>query len=183
MQECVRTINFALCMSKITESVSLTVPLGTDSQNWRAAGSPRVFPHLEYIVSPTISTWWPLRNDWLKDFNLCLFLQSNLPYHTSAILAAAIDTFSLRYRLRSVTDRLSDLVDPMRRYGRSVSCCSVGLPFGIKEGDNLLNTLEKWEGPFWTSITPHCTPDMEDINQRIWMQSVVLRGIPQSRVR
>lgn len=157
IQECVRTINFALSLPKVAESVSLTVPLGLDSQNWRAAGPPRVFPHLEY--------------------------NPNSMYHTSAILAAAIDTFSLRYRLRSGTERLSDLVDPMRRHGRSVTCCSIGLPFGIREGDTLLNTLEKWEGPFWTSITPHCTPDMEDINQRIWMQSVVLRGIPQSRLR
>lgn len=106
-----------------------------------------------------------------------------MPYHTSAILASAIDTLSLRYRLKNNSDSLSDFVNPMRRNNRSVSCCSMGLPFGIKEGETLVSTLEKWEGPFWTSITPHCDPDMEDINQRIWMQSVVLRGVQNSRLK
>ncbi|KAJ1530772.1 hypothetical protein ONE63_005625 [Megalurothrips usitatus] len=157
IQECVRTINFALSLQKMCDLASLVVPLGTDSTNWRSAGPARVFPHLEY--------------------------NSTLPYHTSAILASAIDTFTLQYRLKTGFDRMSDLVDPMRRNGRSVASCSMGLPFGIKEGENLFSALEKWEGPLWTSITPHCNPDMEDINQRIWMQSVVLRGIPQTRLK
>lgn len=157
IQECVRTVNFALSLQKVSELVSFVVPLGTDSTNWRSAGAPRTFPHLQYNASS--------------------------PYHTSAILASAIDTFSLRYRLKTGSDRMSDMTDPMSRHGRRVACCSLGLPFGIQEGGNLLHTLETWEGPLWTSITPHCDPDMEDLTKRLWMQSVVLRGIPQSRLR
>ncbi|KAK3913705.1 Protein misato [Frankliniella fusca] len=157
LQECIRTVNFALSLQKVSELASFLVPLGTDSKNWRSVGPPRTFPHLKY--------------------------DSSSPYHTSAILATAIDTFSLRYRLRNGSDRMSDMIDPMRRHGRSVACCSLGLPFGIKEGDNLLHTLETWEGPLWTSLTPHCNPDIEDLNHRLWMQSVVIRGIPQKRLR
>lgn len=51
IQTCMRTINFALSLQKVSDLASLVVPLGTDAVSWRNAGSSRVFPHLEYNVS------------------------------------------------------------------------------------------------------------------------------------
>ncbi|XP_069672251.1 protein misato homolog 1 [Periplaneta americana] len=149
----IRMLNLTLGFHCLSEHSSLFVPLCTGSSGWRQPGPPRVFPHLLYDKS--------------------------LAYHSSAILAAALDTLTLRYRLKTgVSSRLSEMCDTLNRVGRRVAVASLGLPFSMEYDSYLLDTLEKWEGPLWQTLSPSC--DLE--NDRIWCQSVVLRGVPEPKL-
>jgi len=115
---------------------------------------------------------------------LCLFvLQNRLQYHTSAIIASALDTITLRHRLRKNPCHLSDLVDPMSLLGRRVASASLALPLPIRTDSFLLDTLESWYGPLWTSLTPRCKADPDCIQDKVWMQSVVIRGVTDSQLK
>lgn len=67
----------------------------------------------------------------------------------------------------------------MSRLGRRAIAGSLQLPFPIAD-NYLFNLLETWEGPYWQSLTPSCTLDKEG---DMWMQSIVLRGIPENKLR
>ncbi|XP_067002875.2 protein misato homolog 1 isoform X2 [Anabrus simplex] len=149
-----RVINLTLLFSKLAEHSSLFVPLSVASLGWRKPGPPREFRYLRY--------------------------NNSLPYHSSSILAMALDTLTLRYRLRASPHFLmGEMCHDLSRLGRRAAAASLGVPFAMHSDAFLLETLENWEGPLWQSLTPNCSLE-ED---RIWMQSVVLRGIPQSRLR
>lgn len=68
----VRTINTILTLDALCGESCLTVPLCTGTQGWRQPGAKRIFKYLNYNH------------------------ESN--YHTSAILAAALDTLTMSYR-------------------------------------------------------------------------------------
>jgi hypothetical protein len=96
------------------------------------------------------------------------------------VLAAALDTATLRYRLNDGTRaRLSDMTDALSVHGRKAAVASLGLPFAIGRDAYLQDTLEKLEGPLWQSVSPSCSLE----NDRIWIESVVLRGVPERRLR
>ncbi|PSN51241.1 Protein misato [Blattella germanica] len=154
VKDSIRAINLALGFHSLAEHSSLFVPLSLGSSGWREPGPPRLFPHLLYNRS--------------------------LSYHSSAILAAALDTMTLRYRLKDgQPSRLCEMTDVLSRLGRKAAVASLGLPFAMERDAFLLDTLEKWEGPLWQTLSPSC--DLE--NDRIWLQSVVLRGIPEGKLR
>lgn len=99
--------------------------------------------------------------------NLCLFnsggfvivwwLQAKLPYHSSAILAAALDTMTLMYRLKGNDLSLPDLCADLGANGRKVACAGLCLPFSLNSDADLIDCLDKWEGPLLKSITPQCS--------------------------
>jgi hypothetical protein len=60
-----------------------------------------------------------------------------------------------------------------------MAVASLGLPFAMEYDAYLLDTLEKWEGPLWQTLSPRCNVE----NDRIWIQSVVLRGVPELKLR
>lgn len=105
--------------------------------------------------------------------------QPDLPYHTSAIVASALDTVSLLYRLRSSLDRLSDLTLRLVQGGRVAGALSLRLPLTLSPASTLLDTLESWEGPLTQSLTPL---PVSDSHSGLWLQSLVLRGLPESRL-
>nr|CAD7204007.1 unnamed protein product [Timema douglasi]CAD7397703.1 unnamed protein product [Timema poppensis] len=153
-QDSCRVLNLMFCLQNVSEHCSLFAPLCLGSKGWRQPGPPRTFPHLLYDAS--------------------------LAYHSSAILATALDTITLRYRCReSSASGLAELCDELSRHGRRAAATSLGLPFAMKPDGFLLDTLETWQGPLWQSLSPNCLLE-ED---RIWMQSVVLRGITPNRMR
>lgn len=151
--DCIRAINTALLFPKLNEHSSLFVPICLGSSGWKQPGAAREFPHLKYNI--------------------------NSPYHTSAILAAALDSTTLSYRMRGNNGTLAELCSCLARVGRTAAAASVGIPFPIPEGATLLSMLEQWEGPLWQSLTPACSLN----DDRIWVQSVVLRGISQDKLR
>lgn len=154
LQDTIRTVNTVLAFSKLSELGSLIVPLSIGTTGWRNPGPPRKLPMLAY--------------------------NAELPYHTSAILAVALETVSLPYRMKSSSaTHLSDICQGLSQLGRKFAAASVSLPFCMKDDAFLLDTLENWEGPLWESLTPNCSLQEE----RIWLQSVVLRGIPQSKLK
>ena len=56
--------------------------------------------------------WWT----WLVNF----FYQANLPYHTSAILAASLDNMTLPYRLLSCSSHMRQMTASLTPLGRKV---------------------------------------------------------------
>nr|XP_023030368.1 protein misato [Leptinotarsa decemlineata] len=148
----VRMLNVALSFNEFTENSSLLVPLSVGSTGWRQPGLKREFRNVVY--------------------------DPKLPYHSSALLATALETFSMKYRLKSSGFALADLSADLNQGGRKVAAASLCLPFPLKEGGDLLECLDKWEGPLFQSITPNCTIG----NYRV-MQHVALRGIAEERLK
>lgn len=105
-------------------------------------------------------------------------MQYKYLYHSSAILAAALDTFTLKHRLKSTDFRLIDLCVDLSPHGRKAACASLCLPFSLNEDADLIDCLDNWEGPLSQSITPQCTIGTERV-----MQHITLRGVPEDRLK
>ncbi|KAI4466956.1 mitochondrial distribution regulator misato [Holotrichia oblita] len=152
IKDSIRVINSALSFTDLAESSSLFVPLCTSKDGWRQPGLKREFNHVQY-------------ND-------------KLMYHTSAILASALDTITLKYRLREGHYSLSDLCADLNLHNRKLAAASLCLPFSFNEGADLIECLDNWDGPLTQSITPRCT-----IGTDRMMQLITLRGIPEDRLK
>lgn len=149
IKDSLRVLNIALGFSSLAERSSLFVPLSVGSTGWRQPGPKRNFNHLIYDVSFATGRLIYL----LIDFSL----QHTSSFQSSAILATAIDTFSLQYRLKGGGYSLSDLCRDLSPQGRKLAAASVCLPFSINEGDYLLDCLDNWDGPLTRTITPNCS--------------------------
>ncbi|KAG8171034.1 hypothetical protein JTE90_005176 [Oedothorax gibbosus] len=102
----------------------------------------------------------------------------NLMYHTSAVLAAAIETLTSAYRLRSMKFSMWDITSAMSTYGRKLVSSSTSLPFPLAE-NTYLNAMVQGDHPdyYMTSLTPFYKPKTE----KTLFQSAVLRGIPVNK--
>lgn len=100
--------------------------------------------------------------------------QNHLDYHSSAILAAAIDTFSLGYRSRVDCSSINRLCTRLTPLGRKAVAASIQLPLGFEIKSNLLDYLLTAKLPLWQPISPQCTTDMSV------SQTINLRGITQN---
>ncbi|KRT83091.1 hypothetical protein AMK59_4292, partial [Oryctes borbonicus] len=152
INDSLRVINFTLSFLDLAEHSSLFAPLCTNKDGWRQPGIKREFNHVQY-------------ND-------------KLMYHTSAILASALDTFTLRYRLKASQYTLSDLCADLSLHNRKLAAASLCLPFSFNEGADLIECLDNWDGPLSKSITPNCS-----IGTDRMMQVITLRGIPEERLK
>lgn len=149
----VRVLNTALCYKSIGEHSSLFSPLCTGESGWPQIGNKRQFSNLSY--------------------------NPNLDYHSSSILATALDTISLRYRQKEYpTSAMSDLCADLNKLGRKAAAATLSLPFPMSAGKDLIDILDDHEGPLWTSLTPSC-----DVFLDKSMQSLVLRGIDEGRLK
>lgn len=149
----VKVVNTALCWQHIGEHSSLYSPLSCGQVGWPFAADLRKFENITY--SP------------------------ELKYQSSAILATALDTLSLRYRTKKYPGAsLSDLCADLNKLGRKAAATSLSLPFPMKMKMDLIDVLDEFEGSLWTSLTPSC-----DISMDNNMQSIALRGIPEDRIK
>ncbi|KAL6443045.1 hypothetical protein ACFW04_002793 [Cataglyphis niger] len=149
----IKIVNTALCWKYIGEYSSLYSPLSCGQVGWPFAADPRKFSNITY--SP------------------------ELKYHSSAILATALDTLTLRYRTKKYPNAtLSDLCADLNKLGRKATAVSLTLPFPMKVKMDLIDILDEFEGPLWTSLTPSC-----DISMDNNMQSIALRGISEDRIK
>ncbi|KAG7201912.1 hypothetical protein KM043_004623 [Ampulex compressa] len=149
----IKVVNTALCWQNIGDCSSLYSPLCCGQKGWPQVGDARCFDHLTYNLEQR--------------------------YHTSAILATALDTLSIRYRRKEYPNVvLSDLCADLNKLGRKAAATSLSLPFPMTVKRDLIDVLDDFEGSLWSSLTPSC-----DITMDKNMQSIVLRGIPEDRLK
>lgn len=149
----IKIVNTALCWQHIGEYSSLYSPLSCGQVGWPFGAGPRTFDNMTY--------------------------RPELRYHSSAILATALDTLTLRYRTkRYPTASLSDLCADLNKLGRKAAATSLSLPFPMRIKTDLIDVLDDLEGAPWTSLTPSCDVPTDDN-----MQSIALRGVPEDRMK
>jgi len=94
-QQHYKILNYALSIAQLSEHSSLLIPISTVCNPWdKDAGSPRVFPHLIYDLTRS--------------------------YHTSAIIASAMDTAMLPCCLDTNPCHMWDMTLPLTSLGRKV---------------------------------------------------------------
>lgn len=147
-----RVVNLAFTYMNLFENSSLFVPMSCGEKGWRKPGNKREFFNLNY--------------------------NSELNYHSSAILATALDTLSLGYRLKKNGFTLADLCSDMTGYGRKMAAAYLGLPFYMQQKHDLIEHLDNLDFPLWTPITPICKLAKEKL-----FQYVTIRGIPENRLK
>lgn len=154
MSDSIRVVNSALAFSQLIEQASLFIPLSTQDRVWRQLGSARQFPSIQY-----------------KNDNL---------YETSAILASYLDTISLRYRLKDapMSNTLAGFCGDMNNYGRKFAAAAFSLPYSMQYNMDLIDCLDKLEGPLFSQLTPNCKVGSDYV-----IQSLCVRGIPSDRLK
>ncbi|KAL8570766.1 hypothetical protein ACOMHN_006916 [Nucella lapillus] len=153
IQRATRILNSALCVGHCCPDSSLYLPLSLASSLWRNLGAPRTFPHLAY--------------------------KSDLAYHSTAVLAATLDTMTLPIRRESSPVGLSDLTAGLSSVGRKVASLHTSLPFPMLEQETFVDTLmSEREEHIWHSLTPGVSPQSSPTSQ-----SCVVRGIPSDRIK
>lgn len=152
LNDSVRVINLALSFNQFNTNSSMFVPLSVGSKGWRQPGPEQKFNNLKY--------------------------NHTLPYHSSAILAAALDTITLKHRVKNSSFTLKDLIADLTRNERKAGAASIQIPFQIQENSDLLEFLDNWKGPLYQSITPSC-----NLGIRRLMQHITLRGIKEEKLK
>ncbi|XP_077697596.1 protein misato homolog 1 isoform X3 [Eretmochelys imbricata] len=99
---------------------------------------------------------------------------ASLNYHSSAILATALDTLSAPYRLHSSQFSMVQLADAFNSSGRKVVAAGAAVPFPMAYGQSLPDALCSYQLAVpWTPLSS-CG---ERKDSCCFAQSVVLRGI------
>lgn len=104
--------------------------------------------------------------------------RQDLMYHTSALLASALDLFTLPYRLQNKPSSLHDLATLLSYYGRSVAAAGLKLPLPIERGGNEFSSIEKLTENLFDSLTPY----VEIMPEKIDVQSVTLKGLGKNQI-
>ncbi|XP_067878963.1 protein misato homolog 1 isoform X2 [Heterodontus francisci] len=149
VKEIYRLLNSVMGIVHLSSRSSIFCPM---SLNRNVLGrkriSPVTFPHVMYDAS--------------------------LNYHSSAILATALETLTIPYRLQSSTVSLTQLSDALNLSGRKVITASASVPFPMRDTDTLPDVLcsQQTELP-WIGLSP-CG---EFKDARCFAQSVVIRGV------
>ncbi|XP_059052386.1 protein misato [Achroia grisella] len=152
LKDSTRLVNIALSIQELSEHASLFVPICTGDKGWRKPGSPRAFDHLNY--------------------------DPQLYYHSSSLLAAALDSLGQKYRHKSNFYTMSDICADMSGYGRKMAAASLGIPFAINESEYLIDYLNNTTKPIFTALTPSCKIATDKI-----FQLVTVRGIPENYLK
>nr|XP_006001695.1 PREDICTED: protein misato homolog 1 [Latimeria chalumnae] len=151
-KEVYRLINTVLGIVQLSSQSSLFCPLSLNSNLGRQTLPPTSFPHVNYDAS--------------------------LNYHTSALLATALESMTLPYRLHSASVTMSQLAEALTFSGRKVVTSWASVPFPMKDGDSLPDALCSYQAMApWKPLSP-CGGLKES---RCFAQSVVLRGAEKQR--
>ncbi|XP_036609639.1 protein misato homolog 1 isoform X1 [Trichosurus vulpecula] len=147
-----RLFNTALGLVNIAAHSSLVCPLSLGGGLGLRPEPPVTFPHLRYDVT--------------------------LPYHSSALLATALDTITVPYRLCSSPISMMHLADMLTFSGRKVVTAGASIPFPVAPGHSLPDTLAQFGGTIpWTPLSACGEPS----GTHYFAQSVVLRGVDKTR--
>ena len=147
-----RIINSALAYNAASAHSSLFVPASLATGLWRVMEPLTEFPNLSY---------------------------KSIAYHTSAILASAIDTASVPYRLETNPCMMADITHSFNAQGRKMAALCMSMPFPVSADSSLVDVLASYDTTFpWKPLTPHFKTDHIPL-----MQSVVMRGITEDFVK
>ncbi|XP_028683929.2 protein misato homolog 1 isoform X4 [Macaca mulatta] len=106
-----------------------------------------------------------------------LHYDATLPFHCSAILATALDTVTVPYRLCSSPVSMVHLADMLSFCGKKVVTAGATIPFPLAPGQSLPDSLMQFGGATpWTPLSACGEPS----GTRCFAQSVVLRGIDRA---
>ncbi|XP_032089800.1 protein misato homolog 1 isoform X2 [Thamnophis elegans] len=147
-----RLMNTVLGIVRLSSQSSLFCPLSLNGSLGLKPGSPVALPYLHY--------------------------EPSLDYQTSAILATALDTLTIPYRLQTSDMTISNLTETLNFSGRKVAEASVAMPFSMAEDQSLPEALYNQQ-----PSTAWC-PLSSGGNRRdagCFAQSVVLRGISKQQ--
>ncbi|XP_062963115.1 protein misato homolog 1 isoform X4 [Cynocephalus volans] len=146
-----RLLNTAFGLVHLTAYSSLVCPLSLGGSLGLRPEPPVNFPYLHY--------------------------DATLPFHCSAILATALDTVTVPYRLRSSPVSMVHLADMLSISGKKVVTAGATIPFPLVPGQSLPDTLMQLGGATpWTPLSACGDPS----RTRCFAQSVVLRGIDRA---
>ncbi|KAF6075256.1 misato mitochondrial distribution and morphology regulator 1 [Phyllostomus discolor] len=146
-----RLLNTAFGLVHLSAQSSLVCPLSLGGSLGLRPDPPVNFPHLRYDAS--------------------------LPFHCSAILATALDTVTVPYRLHSSPVSMVQLADMLTFSGRKVVTAGAAIPFPLVPSQSLPDALAQLGGTTpWTPLS--ACGDM--CGTRCFAQSVVLRGLDRA---
>ncbi|XP_034793065.3 protein misato homolog 1 isoform X4 [Pan paniscus] len=146
-----RLLNTAFGLVHLTAHSSLVCPLSLGGSLGLRPEPPVNFPYLHY--------------------------DATLPFHCSAILATALDTVTVPYRLCSSPVSMVHLADMLSFCGKKVVTAGAIIPFPLAPGQSLPDSLMQFGGATpWTPLSACGEPS----GTRCFAQSVVLRGIDRA---
>ncbi|CAN8206807.1 unnamed protein product [Coccothraustes coccothraustes] len=146
-----RLLNTALGVAHLSQHSSLFCPLSLSGSLGLKPEPPVTFPYINYNAS--------------------------LNYHSSAILAAALDTLTAPYRLCSSQGSMLHFADSLTFSGRKVVAAWAALPFPALAGSSLPDVLSAHQEVPWKLLSSW----KEQKVTSCFAQSVVLRGICQEK--
>ncbi|XP_057582051.1 protein misato homolog 1 [Hippopotamus amphibius kiboko] len=146
-----RLLNTAFGLVQLSAHSSLVCPLSLRGSLGLRPEPPVNFPHLQYDAA--------------------------LPFHCGAILATALDTVTVPYRLRSSPVSMVHLADMLNFSGKKVVAAEATIPFPLGPSRSLPDTLmQLGEATPWTPLSACGDPP----GTRCFAQSVVLRGLDRA---
>ncbi|XP_075763967.1 protein misato homolog 1 isoform X1 [Pelodiscus sinensis] len=104
--------------------------------------------------------------------------EASLNYHSSAILATALDTLSVPYRLQSSPISMAQLADAFNVSGRKVVTAGAALPFPMAHDQSLPDALCNYQLAVPWALLSSCG---EPKDSCCFGQAVVLRGIGKEK--
>ncbi|XP_030887518.1 protein misato homolog 1 isoform X3 [Leptonychotes weddellii] len=145
-----RLLNTAFGLVHMSAHSSLVCPLSLGGSLGLRPEPPVTFPHLHY--------------------------DATLPFHCAAILATALDTVTVPYRLRSSPVSMVHLADMLNSSGKKVATAAATIPFPLVPGQSLPDALVQLGGATaWTPLSACGDP-----SGTRFAQSVVLRGLDKA---
>ncbi|XP_044771798.1 protein misato homolog 1 isoform X6 [Neomonachus schauinslandi] len=145
-----RLLNTAFGLVHMSAHSSLVCPLSLGGSLGLRREPPVTFPHLHY--------------------------DATLPFHCAAILATALDTVTVPYRLRSSPVSMVHLADMLNSSGKKVVTAAATIPFPLVPGQSLPDALVQLGGATaWTPLSACGDP-----SGTCFAQSVVLRGLDKA---
>ncbi|XP_035923391.2 protein misato homolog 1 isoform X3 [Halichoerus grypus] len=145
-----RLLNTAFGLVHMSAHSSLVCPLSLGGSLGLRPEPPVTFPHLHY--------------------------DATLPFHCAAILATALDTVTVPYRLRSSPVSMVHLADMLNSSGKKVVTAAATIPFPLVPGQSLPDALVQPGGATaWTPLSACGDP-----SGTCFAQSVVLRGLDKA---
>nr|XP_047905127.1 protein misato homolog 1 isoform X2 [Anser cygnoides] len=143
-----RLMNTALGIVHLSSHSSLFCPMSLNGSLGLKPQPPITFPYINYDAS--------------------------LNYHSSAILAAALDTLTVPYRLCSSWGSMMHLAETLNFSGRKVAAAWASVPFPAVYGHSLPDVLHTYQQDLPWKLLSSCR---EQNVSCCFAQSVVLRGI------